>query len=130
MLCTLQPDLIPSKYGSTVGKIFEPAQDEDLLPIWDVTEGKWKSFRISKVNLFRTADELKKSDKSGQDMDSKQKVMLDKRNQKIKEQSQKRKEKINQQIEESKQSAKERVQKAKDIVNRLRQEAIERRNNE
>jgi hypothetical protein len=57
--CTLEKGLIPSRFDKSVDTIFsDPTADSDLLPIWDVAEGKWKSFRISKLVLFITSDEL------------------------------------------------------------------------
>lgn len=34
------------------------------MPIWDVVEGKWKSFKISKSIYFITSDELIKENKN------------------------------------------------------------------
>lgn len=127
MLCTLQPDLLPSKFLKSVEKVLQPTQDEDLIPVWDVTEGKWKSFRITKVELFRTSDELLKKDKSGQDIDSKQKEGIERRKQIAKEQAEARKEKVKQQIEEAKKSTQERVDQARAIIDRVRNEAIARK---
>ena len=57
--CTLEKGLIPSRFDKSIDKIFsDPSADADLLPIWDVAEGKWKSFRISKLIFFITPDEL------------------------------------------------------------------------
>lgn len=127
LLCTLQPDLLPAKFQKSVESVFKPSQDEDLIPVWDITEGKWKSFRISKTELFRTSEELTKQDKSGQDVESSQKEGIEKRKLTAKEQAQKRKEKVMQQIVESKQKTQERVNQARAIIDRLRNEAIENR---
>lgn len=57
--CTLEKGLIPSRFDVSVDKIFSDiTSDPDLLPIWDVAEGKWKSFRLSKMIFFITPDEL------------------------------------------------------------------------
>ena len=62
--CTLVQGIIPSKYEKSVEKVFtESTSDTDIIPIWDVAEGKWKSFRLSKLSLFITADELTKENK-------------------------------------------------------------------
>lgn len=129
ILCTLNPDLLPNNFQKSLASVFQPTPDEDLLPIWDVTEGKWKSFRISKVNSFRTPDELKQQDRSGQDTDSKQKQVLEDRKKIAKEKSQKRKQVIQEQIKSSQETALERANKAREIINRIRNEAIERKNN-
>jgi len=52
--------LLPPKYTETIEKILAPAVDEDLLPVWDINEGKWKSFRISKIQAFSTTEELER----------------------------------------------------------------------
>jgi hypothetical protein len=60
LICTLKPELLPPKYTETIEKILAPAVDEDLLPVWDINEGKWKSFRISKIQAFSTTEELER----------------------------------------------------------------------
>lgn len=66
MYCTLQPNLIPNKFTKSLEKLFkESPTDADILPVWDVSEGKWKSFRISKMVFFLTADELQKENSRG-----------------------------------------------------------------
>ncbi len=82
--------------------------DEDLLPVWEVSEGKWKSFRISKVNMFRTEEELTKQDKSGPDIDSNQKQQIIDRKQKAMEQFQEKVQKQKEQAENARQYFKER----------------------
>ena len=63
--CTLNKSFIPTKFAPSVDKIFtEKSPDLDLMPIWDVTEGKWKSFKISKSIYFITSDELVKENKN------------------------------------------------------------------
>lgn len=54
ILCTLVMDAIPSKFEKTVTKIFDIPENPDIFPIWDVEEGKWKSFKISRMVEFRT----------------------------------------------------------------------------
>jgi len=78
ILCTLEPSLIPSNYLSSVRKVLAPSGNTDILPVWEVSEGKWKSFKISNLNDFRTPDELLTADKPGQDLDSKQKQIIEK----------------------------------------------------
>lgn len=64
--CTLNAGFIPTQFEKSIEKIFsqQPA-DPDIIPIWDVTEGKWKSFRLSKMNFFLTSDELQSENKIG-----------------------------------------------------------------
>lgn len=113
LLCTLNPNQIPSSFAKTLGEIYKPVVDEDLLPVWDITDGKWKSFRISKINSFRTPDELTKNDKSGPDVDTSQKQEIVKRSQQAKN---KFKEIIKKQ-KEAAQKSKENLNKAKGINN-------------
>lgn len=122
LLCTLNPDDIPTKFSSSVAEVFNPTTDEDLLPVWDISEGKWKSFRISKVNMFRTEDELLRPDSSGPDIDSKQKKLIEERKKKALE----LKDKISNLKEQAKES-RENLQVAKDILNKIRNEAQQRR---
>ena len=58
--CTLDANLIPTKFQNSVEKVIteQYVDDPDILPIWDVVEGKWKSFRISKMVYFLTHEEL------------------------------------------------------------------------
>jgi hypothetical protein len=94
------------------------------LPVWDISEGKWKSFRISKVNMFRTEDELMKQDSSGPDIDSKQKTIIEERKKKaIKNFDDKI---LN--LKNQAQKSRDNLQAAKDIINKLRNEAQQRRN--
>jgi len=85
MLCSLNPDMIPTKFSKAVGGVYQPTLDEDLLPVWDMSMGAWKSFRISKVNSFRTPDELTKQDKPGQDVESTQEKKIEERKKKVME---------------------------------------------
>lgn len=105
-----------------MAEVFNPTTDEDLLPVWDISEGKWKSFRISKVNMFRTEDELLRPDSSGPDIDSKQKKLIEERKKKALE----LKDKISNLKEQAKES-RENLQVAKDILNKIRNEAQQRR---
>lgn len=68
----MHKSFIPTKFASAIDKIFiEKNPDMDLMPIWDVAEGKWKSFRISKSVYFITSDELLKENKVAQNTASK-----------------------------------------------------------
>ena len=72
LLCTLHPSLIPTQFTKSVQKIFQGSSpDPDIVPIWAVAEGEWRSFRISKLNLFLTSDELVKENEEGQSTESK-----------------------------------------------------------
>lgn len=116
LLCTLNPNTLPAKFIKAAETALKPSEDEDLLPVWDVIDNKWKSFRISKVNSFRTPDELTKQDKSGQDIDSKQSQELKARKEKAKKRFEER---VQKQKEEAEQSKKN-LEEARNIINRIR----------
>jgi hypothetical protein len=116
LLCTLDPSKLPAKFLKSVEAIDKPVEDEDRLPVWDVSENKWKSFRISKVNSFRTEDELTKQDKTGPDTDSNQKQEIENRRKTAKQ-------KFNEQVQKQKEQAqksKQNLEQARTIINKLR----------
>jgi hypothetical protein len=102
LLCTLDVKQIPSSFAKAIEGVYKPTIDEDLLPVWDITDGKWKSFRISKINSFRTPDELLKNDKSGPDTDSSQKQEIVKRKNDANKKFQERVEKLKEQAKQAK----------------------------
>ena len=61
--CTLVQGLLPAKYQQSIEKIYTEPSPDDIIPIWDMAEGKWKSFKLSRLTLFVTADELVKENK-------------------------------------------------------------------
>lgn len=93
--CTLHENLIPDQFSKTIEKIFLPDARQEILPYWDVVEGKWKSFYVEKLELFITADELKNSlppslqkqeekaeGETSQDVDENQQENIDKQSKK------------------------------------------------
>jgi hypothetical protein len=53
MQCTLQEDVLPEKYQSTVGE--EPAArqiNENVIRAWDINKGAFRSFRVENVVSF------------------------------------------------------------------------------
>jgi len=54
---------LPAKYEQSIQKIYTEPSSDDIIPIWDMAEGKWKSFKLSRLTLFVTADELVKENK-------------------------------------------------------------------
>jgi len=61
--CTLVQGFLPAKYEQSIQKIYTEPSGDDIIPIWDMAEGKWKSFKLSRLTLFVTADELVKENK-------------------------------------------------------------------
>ena len=80
--------------------------DRDLIPVWDVVDGKWKSFKISKLIYFLTSDELVKENITGYNVVSNNtKTLKDRRD-----------DAVNKQREKAK-SLREQSQKNNDIIN-------------
>ena len=139
LLCTLNPKDIPSKYSSSITKIIDPSAnltnppiDEDLLAVWDISDGKWKSFRISRAFVFKTEDELLQHGKNDEKLTSKQKQIIEQRKRKklLEEKRKNKKKSFQDKVEELKEQAKEsrdNLLKAKDIINKIRNEAQQRR---
>lgn len=53
MQCTLQEDVLPEKYQSTVGE--EPAArqiNENVIRAWDINKAAFRSFRVENVVSF------------------------------------------------------------------------------
>lgn len=105
--CTLNLLHIPAKYEKSVEKIIsQQPVDDDILPIWDITEGKWKSFRISKMSLFVTSDELEKENRTGHNVITKNSEILKERKEKA--------------IQEFKQRIENLKKKAKEVTDRMK----------
>jgi hypothetical protein len=64
---TLDRNKIPAKYTDSIKKTLNGGDDPNLLPVYDMVSGDWKSFYISNVLFLRTEEELrgkkKKDDK-------------------------------------------------------------------
>lgn len=139
MYVTLDSGMIPSKYNQTIEKIISENTEPDLLPVWEVSEGKWKSFKISKMIFFLTSDELKKDEKSGFNVRSNITEIINDRKeaainnfqdrvQELKEKAQEAKQNINGNRQSTKPVENTRATNmARDIINRLRTEAEQKR---
>jgi hypothetical protein len=89
--CTLNGFYIPDQFSKSIEKIFsEQPSDPDIIPVWDIAEGKWKSFRLSKMNFFLTSDELESENKIGHSTRSELADLLKKRKQEAQEKFQQR----------------------------------------
>lgn len=111
--CTLDYGFIPKQFEQSLEKVItqQPA-DPDIMPIWDVVEGKWKSFRISKMNFFITSDELQDENKVGHSSKSQLADLL-----------KKRREVAIAKFEETVQDLKEKAKEAKNIINGVKNES-------
>lgn len=85
IICTLSPNDLPQRYNQSVDKVFdEEPYDADIIPIWDLTEGAWKSFRISKIVSFHILDD-DLNEKEGHIQKSKQQKIMEEKKQTAKE---------------------------------------------
>lgn len=111
--CTLDYGFIPKQFERSLEKVItqQPA-DPDIMPIWDVVEGKWKSFRISKMNFFITSDELEDENKVGHSSKSQLADLL-----------KKRREVAIAKFEETVQDLKEKAKEAKNNINGVKNES-------
>ena len=57
---TLKPSLIPGKYQNTIIEVHKAQDDPNLLPFFDIKEGKWKSFYINNILSFHTEEEIRR----------------------------------------------------------------------
>jgi predicted DNA-binding transcriptional regulator YafY len=117
MLCTLNSDLLPGKYSTYGEKISRSYDDPDLMPVWDVEKGDWRSFRISNTLSVETVEEKNKEGHSTPSEDSKDQ---DKNKKNIKKTFQER-------VLEQKIKAEENRKQAKSIMDKIRSEAEQRR---
>ena len=117
MLCTLNSDLLPGKYSNYTEKIAKSSEDPDLLPVWDVEKGDWRSFRISNTLSVETIEEKNKEGHSVPSEDAKNK---EKKKKNIKKTFQER-------VLEQKIQTEENRKKAKTIIDSLRNQAEQRR---
>ena len=60
MRCTLQPHMLPELYRNNLAEQQEErkfhAENPNVLAVWDVNEGGWRSFRIDSVYYVQVID--------------------------------------------------------------------------
>jgi len=49
MICTLYGDSIPTSFAKSIQATINQNDNLDILPVWDVIKGKWRSFNISNI---------------------------------------------------------------------------------
>ena len=49
MICTLYGDSIPTSFAKSIEATINQNNNLDILPVWDVIKGKWRSFHISNI---------------------------------------------------------------------------------
>ena len=138
LYATLNLGLIPTKFSKSIEKIMtqEPS-DPDIIPVWDIADGKWKSFRLTKLVFFLTSDELVDDGSIGFNFMSSTASNIKKRRDESVEKFQERVDALKQQAQEAKQNINGKkpidntsaTNTARNIINRLRREAEERRKN-
>lgn len=57
MYCTLKDVLIPTMFANSITNTLSNKNDPDLLPVWDINNGGWRSFRISTIISVEKASE-------------------------------------------------------------------------
>lgn len=110
MTCTLKSDLLPGKYDSYPEKIQTSTENVEVMPVWDIEKGDWRSFKISKIISVVTID------------DEDEKNSLDKKNKNIKKT-------FEEKILEQKKKTETNRENAKKIIDKIRKEAEIRRLN-
>jgi len=58
---TLNSLLIPAHFEKSIQKIFLEDANQDIIPFWDIAQGKWKSFYVNSLENLVTAEELSKN---------------------------------------------------------------------
>jgi hypothetical protein len=63
LYCSLRMNLLPRSQRKYVETIFSPfnKKDIDIIPVYDIVSGDWKSFRLSNVIHLYTTEELLES---------------------------------------------------------------------
>lgn len=135
--CTLNYSFIPKQFENSLDSVItKTPNDPDLMPIWDVVDGKWKSFRISKMNFFITSDELVSENAKGHQIPSQIQEMMEENKKQIKIKFEERVETLKEKAQEAKvkingknisEKTKENLENAKNIINKLREDAERRR---
>lgn len=49
MICTLYGNSIPTSFAKSIEATINQNDNLDILPVWDVIKGKWRSFHISNI---------------------------------------------------------------------------------
>lgn len=49
MICTLYGNSIPTSFAKSIEATIKQNDNLDILPVWDVIKGKWRSFHISNI---------------------------------------------------------------------------------
>jgi hypothetical protein len=68
MVCTLYGDSIPTNFAKSIQASVTQQNNLDILPVWDVIKGKWRSFHISNViSVDIVENQEKKKEKKKKD---------------------------------------------------------------
>ena len=57
MVCSLRSDAIPIRFDKSIKTTLERKND-DILPVWDLIKGEWRSFKISNIISVQTHEDL------------------------------------------------------------------------
>jgi len=62
--CTLMNSELSESHKKALTKVFTQTENPNILPVWDVIEQKWKSFRIENVLFVEDPQQKEKKNKS------------------------------------------------------------------
>ncbi len=68
IICTLYGDSIPMNFVKSIETTINQQDNLDILPVWDVIKGKWRSFHISNiisVEIQEKEEKKKEENKKG-----------------------------------------------------------------
>lgn len=49
MICTLYGNSIPTSFAKSIEATINQNDNLDIIPVWDIIKGKWRSFHISNI---------------------------------------------------------------------------------
>lgn len=62
MMCTLNESYIPTKFETGVRQLLKMNKNDfDLIPVYDIIKGNWRSFYVNSIELFYTPEDLKEN---------------------------------------------------------------------
>jgi hypothetical protein len=58
--CTLMHSEVPQNNKKALSRVFTQTENLNILPVWDIMEQKWKSFRIENVIFIEDPEKKEK----------------------------------------------------------------------
>ena len=69
--CTLMESAIPTNNHKSLGMIFTQQDNLNIIPVWDIIGGGWKSFRIENIISIEDPEEQNKKTDDGKEENKK-----------------------------------------------------------